>query len=157
MAVGLGVAVGGGVGARVGVGAGVGVGGVTTSVGPATVGLVPLVLTDENVTGQLPADNVLDPVQVPFRSLPLASDSASELPGTAALTLTALSDALPTKCTLNTNTVDGVPVSGVTVGELSFASPAAAPADTATANVTSSPRTDPSPTRWTRRVIGPPQ
>ena len=69
-AVPLGVAVGGGgggggVGRRVG--AGVGEGAVTTIVGPAILGFVAAVLTDVNVTGQLPAGSVPVPVQVPFR------------------------------------------------------------------------------------------
>jgi hypothetical protein len=153
LGVGRGVAGGGGGG---GVGAGVGVGTVTTTVGPAADGFVPPVLTEVNVTGQLPAARVLDPVHVPLRTSPLASESASELPGTDAVTLTASSDALPMKCTLNTNNVEVVPVSGVTVGGLSFASPGAALADGATPRITSSPRMDASPRRGPRRLIGPP-
>lgn len=153
--VGLGVAVGGGGGAGVAVGAGVGVGAVTTTVGPKAVGLMP-VLTELKVTCQLPTGTVLDPVQTPFCALPLMRVSASELPATDALTLTAWSDALPTKCTLNRNTVEVVPVSGLTVGAVSFASPGAALVATAAPNVATSPRMDASPTRRACRFIGPP-
>ncbi|MEP7040092.1 MAG: hypothetical protein ABI864_00805 [Chloroflexota bacterium] len=141
VAVGLGVEVGG----EVGAGVGVGVGAVTTSVGPAIVGFVPRVLTDLKVTGQVPADRVLDPFQVPFCTVPLARVSGNKLPGTDALTLVAWSVALPMKCTLNPNTVAVVPVSGVADGAVSFASPGAALAAAAPPRVTSSTRMDASP------------
>jgi hypothetical protein len=125
-AVGFGVGRGVAVGVGVGTGVGGGVGAVTTTVavGPS-VGLVPPLLIAVNVTGQLPTGRVEEPVQVPFRGVPLR-DSATVAPATDAVTVTASSVALPTKCTENWNAVAVVPVVGVTVPPVSLAAAAAA-------------------------------
>jgi hypothetical protein len=123
---GVGRGVGLAVGTGVGTGVGGGVGAVTTTgaVGP-NVGLVPPLLTELNVTGQLPTGKVDEPVQVPFRGVPVR-ESAIVCPATDAVTVMPSSVAVPTKCTENWNAVAVVPVVGVTIPPVSFAAAAAA-------------------------------
>ena len=123
--------VGRGVGLTVGIGVGTGVGGgvdaVTTTgaVGP-NVGLVPALLTALNVTGQLPTGRVDEPAHVPLRASPVVRDNETVPPATDALTVTASSVAVPTKCTENWNGVAVVPAVGVTMPPVSLAVAAAA-------------------------------
>jgi len=123
---GVGLAVGTEVGTGVGAGVGGGVGAVTTTgaVGPNVVFVLPL-LTALNVTGQLPTGRVDEPVQVPFRGVPVR-DRVIVWPATDAVTVTASSVAVPTKCTEYWNAVAVVPVVGVTTPPVSFAAAAAA-------------------------------
>jgi hypothetical protein len=73
----------------------------TTCPGMVKLGFVSPVLVDRYVTLQLPAGRVDEPVQVPFRAVPLDRDSGTVFPATDALTVTASSMLVPMKWTEN--------------------------------------------------------
>ena len=85
-----GVGGGGGGGVGLGVaGGGVAAGALTTSVGPARLGLGPWLAWASKLTGHLPAGSVLAPLNVPADVVPVASRRVTDRPATTATTLLA--------------------------------------------------------------------
>jgi len=121
LGVGLGVAVGGGgggVGAGVAVGAGVGVGAVTTTgFGASVLGLLSAVVVELNLTVQVPTGRVDEPLQVPDSggsTVDMDTVRVVEPLEATAVTVIAVSVALPLNSTENAKTVVVVPINGVT-------------------------------------------